>query len=48
MSDAAQMIRDALRIVAQHRDSTCAQCKDDGTCPALDWARGLVATPGEW
>ncbi|MEV4630514.1 hypothetical protein AB0J90_30060 [Micromonospora sp. NPDC049523] len=48
MSDAAEMIRDALRVVAKHRDSTCDQCKEDGTCRALDRARSIVATPSEW
>lgn len=41
------MILTALRVVAQHRESRCEQCTEDG-CPAFDRARALVLTPGEW
>ena len=41
----------ARRVVQQHEEQPsadratgrCAQCRDDGTCELLDWARRVVA-----
>lgn len=46
-SEAEKMIRDALRVVAQHREGVCDRCTEYG-CPALNKARNLVGVPGEW
>ncbi|RKR91970.1 hypothetical protein BDK92_6401 [Micromonospora pisi] len=46
-SDAERMVREALRVTAQHANGgRCEQCTDTG-CPALTKVQGLTK-PGEW
>ncbi|WP_329110062.1 hypothetical protein OG792_14415 [Micromonospora sp. NBC_01699] len=45
-SETEGTVRRALRIAAEHRESPCPKCEDDGSCPDLDPVKGLLA-PGD-